>query len=56
MIPESAENPELVGCVPVDQELAELLQQLMDKYSFKGVRNSWTKLCYYYKTLNATYH
>ena len=53
---ESDTNPELVGCVPVDSELANILQMLMDKYSFKGVRNSWTKLCYYYKTFNATYH
>ena len=56
MIPESEGNPELVGCVPVDAELASILQKVMDKYSFKGVRDSWTKLCYYYKSLNATYH
>ena len=35
------------GCVKVDQELAELLQLLMDKYTFAGVKDSWTKLCYY---------
>lgn len=56
MIPSSEEAPELEGCVPVDAELASLLQMLMDKYSFKGVRNSWTKLCYYYKTLDSTYN
>lgn len=35
------------GCVAVDQRLAELLQLLMDKYTFAGVEHSWTKLCYY---------
>ena len=50
-IPYSENAPELEGCVPVDAELANLLQQLMDKYTFSGVDNSWTKLCYYYKLL-----
>ena len=36
---------------PVDARLAELLQMLMDKYTFAGVENSWTKLCYYYDEL-----
>ena len=36
------------GCVAVDKRLAELLQMLVDKYSFSGVENSWLKLCYYY--------
>ena len=36
------------GCVPVTEELAELLQLLMDKYTFQNVDHSWTKLCYYY--------
>ena len=36
------------GCVPVTEELAQLLQLLMDKYTFDGVDHSWTKLCYYY--------
>ena len=53
MIAKTEEAPELEGCVPVDAELAEILQQLMDKYSFKGVDHSWTKLCYYYKQLGA---
>lgn len=39
---------ELEGCVPVTEELAEVLQMLMDKHSFEGVENSWIKLCYYY--------
>ena len=42
---------ELKGCVVVTEELAELLQLLMDKYTFAGVDDSWTKLCYYYKHL-----
>lgn len=44
-------TPELVGCVPVDAELAELLLELMGKYSF-GVENSWTKMCYYYRNVD----
>lgn len=40
---------ELRGCVPVTERLAELLQMLMDKYTFSGVDHSWTKLCYYYQ-------
>lgn len=36
------------GCVAVTEELAELLQLLMDKYTFQDVDHSWTKLCYYY--------
>ena len=35
------------GCVEVDARLAELLQMVMDKYTFAGVDHSWTKLCYY---------
>ncbi len=52
-IPATAENPELEGCVPVDARLAELLQILMDKYTFAGVENSWAKVCYYYQHLGA---
>ncbi len=48
---ENKEHPELGGCVPVDSELAELLQKLVDKYSFSGVENSWIKLCFYYQYL-----
>ena len=35
------------GCVAVDARLAQLLQLVMDKYTFAGVEHSWTKLCYY---------
>ncbi len=51
MIPASADAPELEGCVAVDKELAEILQALMDKYTFSGVDHSWTKVCYYYKSI-----
>ena len=36
------------GCVLVDKELAEILQKLMDKFTFENVENSWLKICYYY--------
>ena len=45
------EHPERQGCVAVDARLAEILQLLMDKYTFPGVDHSWTKLCYYYEYL-----
>ena len=41
-------HEERKGCVLVDKELAEILQKLMDKFTFEGVENSWIKLCYYY--------
>ena len=44
---------ELQGCVEVTKELAEVLQKLMDKYTFEGVKDSWVKLCYYYETIGA---
>ena len=47
----SGSAKERVGCVPVDTRLAEILQLLMDKYTFEGVDNSWAKLCYYYDLL-----
>lgn len=50
----SEDAPELEGCVPVDAELAKLLQAFVDKYSLEGVVNSWTKLCYYYKYVGST--
>ena len=52
-LPASEDHPELEGCVPVDARLAELLQTLMDKYTFAGVDYSWAKLCYYYQHLGA---
>jgi len=42
---------ETIGCVVVTEELAQILQQIMDKYTFAGVDHSWTKLCYYYQHL-----
>ena len=53
LIGASEEHPELEGCVAVDEALAELLQALMDKYTFSGVDFSWAKLCYYYLHLGA---
>lgn len=44
-------HEERKGCVIVTEELAELLQLLVDKYTFAGVDHSWTKLCYYYDHL-----
>ena len=41
------------GCMIVTVELAELLQMLMDKYTFEDVDQSWLKLCYYYDHLGA---
>ena len=42
---------ELRGCVVVDEQLAEILQMLMDKYTFAGVETSWRKMCYYYEQI-----
>lgn len=39
---------ELRGCVVVTEELAQILQKLMDKFTFQNVDRSWRKLCYYY--------
>ena len=47
----SGSKKERVGCVEVDKELADILQKLMDKYTFEGVDNSWVKVCYYYDYL-----
>lgn len=47
------EGDERIGCVVVDAELAELLQVIMDKYTFEGVENSWAKLCYYHQYFSA---
>ena len=40
-------DPNMKGLVRVNAELAEILQMLMDKYTFMGVENSWLKVCYY---------
>ena len=45
-------NPkELEGCIVVTERLAELLQMIMDKYTFENVDDSWIKMCYYYQNL-----
>ena len=41
------------GMVKVDATLCDLLQKLMDKYTFAGVEGSWLKLCYYVVHLGA---
>lgn len=41
-------NKEREGCVVVTERLAEILQLVMDKYTFENVDDSWLKLCYYY--------
>ncbi len=41
-------SEESIGCVVVTKDLAEILQKLMDKYTFENVENSWLKVCYYY--------
>ena len=46
-----ANSGELKGCVAVDERLGQLLQMLMDKFTFEGVENSWIKVCYYYNTI-----
>lgn len=44
-------SKEIQGCVVVDEQLAELLQKIMDKYTFEDVDDSWIKMCYYYDYL-----
>ena len=44
-------NSEKAGCVVVTEELAEILQMVMEKYTFENVDHAWTKLCYYYDYL-----
>ena len=48
---DKSSNPELNGCVVVDERLAEILQLLMDKYTFEDVEDAWLKICYYYDYL-----
>jgi hypothetical protein len=48
------ENSELYGMVTVNEAFAGILQSLMDKFTFAGVENSWTKLCHYYLYLGPT--
>ena len=45
---ELAESQEDSTLIPVNVELAGLLQRLMDYHSFYGVKDSWMKLCFYY--------
>ncbi len=49
LLGEIKEGDERIGCLIMTEELAGYLQQLMDKYTFADVENSWTKLCYYHE-------
>ncbi len=42
---------EAKGCVVVTERLAEILQMLLEKYTFENVDDAWTKVCYYYDYL-----
>lgn len=48
---DKSSHKERNGCVVATKDLTDILQKLMDKYTFEGVENSWTKLCYYYDYL-----
>ena len=44
----------LIGITEKEKdERVDILQKLMDKYTFAGVDQSWLKLCYYYDYLGA---
>lgn len=49
-----SDNEELLGCVEMTEELAEILQLYMDYHTFEGVEHGWTKLCFYYKHYGPT--
>ncbi len=42
---------ELNGCVAVDERLAEILQDIVGRYTFENVAGAWRKMCYYYRYL-----
>lgn len=48
---DNSSHVERNGCVLATKELTDILQMLMDKYTFENVDHSWTKLCYYYDYL-----
>ncbi len=50
---EEDSTSQFFGLVKVNVELANLLQMLMDKYTFPNVEGSWLKLCYFVKHLGA---
>ncbi|MBQ9804945.1 MAG: hypothetical protein IJW49_00325 [Clostridia bacterium] len=49
MILNSEDAPEMNGCIAADMQLAMILQHLVDKYSFSGVTNAWSKLCCFWE-------
>lgn len=47
-------NNELHGLVAVDEQLMQILVKLMQKSDgFGGIKNSWQRMCYYYRTVSA---
>ena len=49
---ENTEIQEMVHAANLTPDkLAELLQLIMDKYTFENVEDSWIKMCYYYQHL-----
>ena len=48
-----SESSMLAGCIEVNAELAAILQAFVDRTSFNGIENAWTKLCYYFEYLGA---
>ncbi|MBO5294870.1 MAG: redoxin domain-containing protein [Clostridia bacterium] len=50
---DGAAGSERNGCVAVDERLAQILQLIVDKYTFEGVENAWQKFCYYYDHMGA---
>ncbi len=52
MINDEDSPMELNGCVAVDERLAEILQDIVERYTtFENVEGAWRKLCYYYNYL-----
>lgn len=45
------EDVQRQGCVAVDEQLATMLQCIIDKYHFQNVKGGWRKFCYYYQAL-----
>ncbi len=45
----------MYGCMIVNAEIAEILQHLVDKFSFSGVENAWSKLCCYWQQYGPDY-
>lgn len=46
-----AKDVQRQGCVAVDEQLAIILQGIVDKELFENVDGGWRKFCYYYQAL-----